>query len=252
MNYRINRRVAGILAVSLLLLIAGCSGLGGGDAETAEPEPEPTAEPTEEMTEAETMDDGGTMTEAETMAEETEGGSSEQLNLPTYRFSEGESYTYEATFGDTTTVETWAVTSVDGDQVTVERETQADGETETQTVSGTHESIYDDVAADRQINFFLVARGATGFGMQGDLTPGNTFTVRNPGEDSEWDTGTAEVQRERTISGVSCTEYTVTPDGADQQWTICQAEGYPFAVALTLEQGGQTLLEMTLTDVTRP
>lgn len=185
--------------------------------------------------------------------EETTTSNPDAVEIPTYTFSEGESYTYDATFNGNRTEETWTVTAVDGDELTVKLETTADGETESLTVSGTHGNIHDKVAQQRNINFFLVARGALVYAQKGELVAGNSFTVdTSDDEKTDWDTETVEVAGETTVNGVTCTEFSVRPEGVDQVVTACLADGYPFALSLSLSKSGQTLLEMTLTDATRP
>jgi len=187
------------------------------------------------------------------------GGSSDVVEIPRYEFSKGESYTFETLFrtseGTRESTETWRVTAVDGDDVTVEVASEADGETTTQTFSGTHETIYD--AAARQLTFdaFSVARSPLRVAEMGDLSAGNSFTVQRsqfPNKDTiGWSTATVEVAGETTINGVTCTEFALRPDDADQVQTACVADGYPFAVSIRVEQAGTTTMELTLTDSTR-
>lgn len=184
--------------------------------------------------------------------EETPEGTPADVELPAYEFTEGESYTYDANFAGEESEETWSVTSVEGADLTVERVTEGGGETSTQEISGTHDSIYDRVEEERDVNFFPLLRAALVYAEKGDLTPGNSFTVENDDENTDWDTATVDVAGETTVNGVDCVEFTVTPDGVDQVTTICLADGYPFALSLSLAQGGDALIEMSLTDETRP
>ncbi|UHQ96355.1 cupredoxin domain-containing protein [Natrinema halophilum] len=187
------------------------------------------------------------------------GESSDVVDIPRYEFSEGESYTFETLFrtndGTRESTETWRVTAVDGDDVTVEVTSEVDGETTTQTFSGTHETIYD--AAARQLTFdaFSVARSPLRVAEMGDLSTGNSFTVQRsqfPNQDTiDWSTATVEVAGETTFNGVTCTEFTLRPDDADQTQTACVADDYPFAVSLRVEQAGTTTMELTLTDSAR-
>lgn len=90
----------------------------------------------------------------------------------------------------------------------------------------------------------------------GELTADNRFTIRSGsfpnGEDISWETATVAVNGETSVNGVTCTEFTVEPDGEETVQTACVAEGYPFAVSLSVARGGETVIELTLTDSTRP
>lgn len=246
----------GVVAVSLG--VAGCS--GGGDNSDADPDTEESEDDgitdstvTEETTsvgesastDTETGTDESKPTETETKEPEE---TPEDVELPTYTFSEGESYTYDTIFGDGESEETWSVASAEGDNITVERKTVANGETDTQSISGTHSNIFDEVEKARDINYFPLIRGALIYGQKGDLSAGNTFTVQSTNENEDWETATVDVAGETTVNGVTCTEFTVTPNSANQVQTVCLADGYPFAVSLLFEQGGEILLNMTLTD----
>ncbi|WP_115864750.1 twin-arginine translocation signal domain-containing protein [Halorussus litoreus] len=259
MSKRSHRRqfLQGLGAVAVSLGVAGCSGSDDSDADpdTDESEGDGTIDSTvteetasaneSESTETETEADGSESADTETEQPED---TPEESQLPTYTFSEGESYTYDTTFGDGESEETWTVTSVDGDDVTVERKTVANGESHTQSISGTHSSIFDEVEKARDINYFPLIRAALIYGQRGDLSAGNTFTVRSTGENEDWETATVDVAGETTVDGVTCTEFTVNPESVDQAQTICLADGYPFAVSLVFEQGGEVLIEMMLTD----
>lgn len=191
--------------------------------------------------------DQGTDTPTETATEEPVASS-----LPTYEFTEGESYTYDANFAGQESEETWLVTSVDGGNVTIERETVSDGETYTQSISGTLSNIYDRVQAERDISYFPLLRSSLKYKQEGDLTAGNSFSIRSTHESDNWETATVEVAGETTVNGVTCTEFSVIADSIDETQTICVADGYPFAVSLLFEQNGERLLEMTLVESNRP
>ncbi|MEF8894490.1 cupredoxin domain-containing protein, partial [Halodesulfurarchaeum sp.] len=107
---------------------------------------------------------------------ETES-SSDIVEIPRYEFSEGESYTFDTLFrtdsGTRESTETWTVTAVDGEDVTVEVSSTVDGETTTQTFSGTHETIYDVAAQELVFNAFAVARSPLRFAEMGNLSAGN-------------------------------------------------------------------------------
>jgi plastocyanin len=194
---------------------------------------------------------------AETNRTDSDG---DVVEIPRYEFSVGESYTFETLLrtsdGTTETTETWAVTSVEGDDVTVEVTSEADGETTTKTLSGTHETIYDAAARKLTFNFFSVARSPLRIAEIGELSAGNNFTVQRsqfPNQDTiNWSTATVEVAGETTVNGVTCTEFTLRPADVDQVQTACVADDYPFAVSLQAEQAGTTTMELTLTDSTRP
>lgn len=173
-------------------------------------------------------------------------------SLPTYEFTEGESYTYDAVFAGEGSEETWLVTSVDSGNVTIERETVRDGETYTQSISGTLANIYDRVGEERQISFFPLLRGALEYEQAGDITAGNSFTIQSTHESDNWETATVDVAGETAVNGVTCAEFAVIADDIDERQTICVADGYPFAVSLLFEQNGSTIIEMTLTDMNRP
>jgi hypothetical protein len=202
------------------------------------------------------LDNGGI---ADTGGAETDTAS-EVVEIPRYEFSAGESYTYDALFrtsdGTRESTETWDVTSVDGDDVTVEVSSTVDGETTTNTLSGTHDTIYDAAADQLTFNFFSVARGPLRVAEMGELTAGNSFTVQRsqfPNPDTiNWETATVEVDGDTSVNGVTCTEFTSRPDGIDQVETACVAEDYPFAPSVRQEQGGTTVIDLTLTDSTRP
>lgn len=243
-------------AVAVSLGVAGCSGGGddgGADSDTGESEGDGRTDSTVTGGTASVGESEPTGTETGTAEPEpTETGEPEEtsvdVELPVYAFSEGESYTYDTIFGDGESEETWSVTSVDGDNITVERETVANGETYTQSISGTQSNIFDEVEKARDINYFPLIRAALVYGQKGDLSAGNTFTVQSTNENEDWETATVDVAGETTVNGVTCTEFTVTPDSVDQMQTVCLADDYPFAVSLLFEQGGEALISMTLTD----
>lgn len=249
----------GVVAVSLGL--AGCSGGSNNsdaDLDTEEREGDGISDST--VTEETAMGDGSEPTETETGTNESKPTETEteepeetpeDSELPTYTFSEDESYTYATIFGDGESEETWSVTSAEGDNVTVERKTVANGETDTQSISGTHSNIFNEVQRARDINYFALLRGALIYAQKGDLSAGNTFTVEGTNENDDWETATIDVAGETTVSGVTCTEFTVTPNSVDQGQTVCVADDYPFAVSLSFEQGGEVLLNMTLLDYER-
>lgn len=182
------------------------------------------------------------------------------VEIPPYEFSSGESYTFESRFrtsdGTRESTDTWAVTSVDGDDVTVDVTSEVNGETTTQTISGTHETIFDVANQQLAFNPFTVARSPLRIAEMGELSAGNSFTVQRsqfPNQDTiNWTTATVDVAGETTVNGVTCTEFSLRPDDADQVQTACVAANYPFAVSLAVEQAGTTTVEMTLTDSTRP
>ncbi|WP_135820396.1 hypothetical protein [Halostella litorea] len=259
---RRRRFLRGLGAVAVSLGVAGCSGGGdGGDADSdtdaSEGDGTTGSTATEGAASTTASEPEGTGTETEgpdrtgTEAENSEG-TPDDVRLPAYTFSEGESYTYDTTFGDAESEETWVVASVAGDDVTVDRTTVANGETHTQSISGTQSGIVDEVERARDVSYFPLLRSALVYGQQGELRAGNAFTVRSTGENEDWETATVDVAGETTVSGVTCTEFTVTPDSVDQVQTVRLADGYPFAVSLLFEQGGEALLEMTLTDHERP
>lgn len=249
------RFLKGVGTVALTVAVAGCSDSSDGGDTPAEDGDTGTSE--QGMADTPTPEGDETAAEQTPEGEATEGGSTEavSLELPTYEFSEGESYTYDVNFAGTETEETWTVTAVDGDEVTVERLSTVDGETRSQTVSGTHDGIYDTVAESRDVNFFPLARNAVVYAQETGVTTGDTFTVATPSEKTDWDSETVEVLGETTVNGVSATEFRVTPDGPDapnQVTTVALADGYPFALSLSFSQDDSALLEMTLTDATRP
>lgn len=188
------------------------------------------------------------------------GGSVDVVEIPRYEFSAGESYTFDTLFrgsnGARESTETWDVTSVEGDDVTVEVTSTVDGETTTNTLSGTHETIYGAAAQQLTFNVFAIARSPLRIAEMGELSAGNRFTIQRgqfANQDTiDWETATVEVAGETTVNGVTCTEFTVRPDGVDQVQTACVAENYPFAVSIHVEQAGTTTVELTLTDSTRP
>jgi plastocyanin len=188
------------------------------------------------------------------------GSAGKVVEIPEYEFSVEESYSFD-TFvrtsdGTRESTETWTVNEVDGDDITVEVYSEANGETTTKTFSGTHETIYDVAGEELPFNFFSVARSPLRFAQMGDFSAGNIFTVQRsqfPNQDTiNWSTATVEVVGETSVNGVSCREFTVRPENEDQVQTACLADGYPFAASLQAEQAGQTTMELTLTDSNRP
>jgi hypothetical protein len=264
------RRVLRTGALALAGAVAGCGGDGGSDGGATE----------DGGTEGGAMDGGTTVREggggdtSTEMAESTAGESgngetstetvestpaSSVVEIPSYEFTAGESYTYDTLLrqdGTRESTETWAVTSVDGDDVTVEVTSTVDGEATTKTVSGTHETIYDKVDEALFFNWFAIARAPLRVAEMGELTAGNSYTISvsqfpNP-EDINWSTATVDVSGDTSVNGVTCTEFTLEPDGIDQVQTACVADNYPFAVSLHQERSGTTVLDLNLTDVTRP
>jgi plastocyanin len=202
------------------------------------------------------LDNGGVAGGGSTGTEAASG----VVEIPRYEFSEGESYTYDALFrtsdGKRESIETWEVTSVDGDDLTVEVTSEVDGDATTQTITGTHETIYDKAGEQLTVNFFSVARGPLRVAEMGELTAGNSFTVEAsqfPNQETiDWSTATVEVSGETSVDGITCTEFSLEPDGGSQVQTACVADGYPFALSVSQEQGGTTVIDLTLTDSTRP
>jgi hypothetical protein len=187
-------------------------------------------------------------------------GASDVVGIPPYEFSAGESYTFETFLrtndGTLESTETWEVTAVDGDDVTVAVTSAVDGETTTRTLSGTQDTIYDVASDELSFNFFSIARAPLRIAEMGELTAGNSFTIRRsqfPNQDTiNWQTATVDVGGETSVNGVACTEFTVRPDGQNQVQTACVADGYPFAVSLRQTQGGTRVIDLTLTGSTRP
>lgn len=211
----------------------------------------PTATETERETATETSEPATTEAGEETTTVPVE----QPPELPTYEFAEGESYTYDAFIFDPESEEGWSVTSVDGDDLTVERETTANGQTGTDTHSGTQENILDVIEEERDISLFPVARGGLVYGEGRELTAGDSYRIATPDDGTDWDSETVDVEGETTVNGVTCTELTVTPDienGEQNQRTVCLADGYPFPITFSVDSGGATLIDMTLTDATRP
>jgi len=231
-----NRQVVGVVLMSLLLVLAGCNGLGGGTTET----------------QANTTTTDGM---AGTEDGSSNGTDSRQIEVSPYQFTEGESYTYNVTFLGSNSQMTWDVVSVDGEDVTVEITSESARGTQNTTINGTQETILQSAAEDQSGAIFASSRAPLAILSMGAGTEGN-FTIESdniPGGTSfDWDTATVSPQGTRTVNGVGCSEFVVDPDDRDQDLTACVAEDYPFALSVDGEQDGQTALAIDLTNATRP
>lgn len=196
---------------------------------------------------------GASYCESRTTEEPTTTGEDDpRAEIPDYTFSVGESYTYDVVFGDSESTETFTVTDVSGDQITVERVTEADGGRQTETYTASQTGIYDTLQDERRISYFPVARSALFYKYEGDLTAGNEFTVATPGSSTDWDSETVTVEGETTVNGITCTKFEAVPDGDYRTLVGCIADGYPFIISFELVRNGSTAFGMTLVDQNRP
>lgn len=221
MRRLLNRQVAGVLVMSLLLVLAGCNGGGGPATETDQSDGPPSAG----------------------------------------QFTEGEMYKYNFSFGQMGSSEiTWDVTSVDGDNVTVNVTTVSQQRTSSTEISGASDEIYSK-ALQQPSTALFVALGylPVAFTQDRDLSQGNTFTVSQSDIDLDMpqqSTSAAKfdvtVNGTTSVNGVDCQRITVVPQSNESApFNACINTEYPFAVSVTsqAESGG---LSLTLVDAEQP
>jgi hypothetical protein len=257
--------------------VAGCSSATDQDSQgddtgttsdggKSDPSPETTegtatTEETDEPTEAtEETDEPTEATEDTDEPTETAGGlPTVQFPKSVYEFTEGESYTYDFDYVGTVSEQTWEVIGIDDvrDQVTVKLTITKDGETTTEEVTGSSEYIYDRVLLDSDSGpMFSIVRNAQLYSKVEPFAPNTTFRVDVSEQQKQWEAEIVEVGSETTVNGIPCVEFTVTPDteNASYKYTICTADGYPFAISYEAENTNSDTVrvEGTLTEANRP
>jgi hypothetical protein len=230
-------------------LAPGVSETATGPAKTEREGPE---------TETETEGEAAT-TETEksrTESGETEAGSEAGSS---YRFSAGESYTFsmKGQDGSERSV-SWTVTEVGGERVTVELRAESEDEVSAETITGTHDGIYDLEPTQPGGFVFALARNAREAAAGHSLDPGEEWTAQpaagtpeGTGDEGS-DTLTAAVTGTDTHAGIDCSIVEFR-SGSVVGSEGCINEDYPFALEAVVygEEGksdGTVRFAVTLTD----
>jgi hypothetical protein len=267
MSRLLSRQAFGVVLVALLVVTAGCSGLGGtNQADSGDDSDEEEAEQADEEDDSsdESADDGGDAGGDETTTA-SDGGmtvTSPDTGMETpgmgefgnYEFSEGESYTYATSGGSFDAEYTWEVTDVSGEQVTVEVTASQSGQTSTTTLEGTQDTIIRQAGNDMAAVFFLSLRAGNLVAEDRSLTVGNSWTVsvdEVPTTNAQWETSTVEVTGTDSYNGIQCSVVEITPDTGTPA-TFCINGNYPFALSFSSEGGDDGMsITLELTDASR-
>lgn len=161
-----------------------------------------------------------------------------------YQFSAGEGYTYKFLSGEEEI--SMEVREVNGDQLTVRFSgPQSDGRIE----EGTSEELF---APSSNSNdtiahvFFGALRAGNLLAAGHSLTVGNSWTVTSDEvvgdpEQVDWETATAEVTGTDSHNGVSCANVRLTTGADSGPTTYCLNPEYPFAIAISANDGEDTI-----------
>ena len=197
---------------------------------------------------------------AETENPQTESPGTESGNEAgsDYRFSAGESYTFDVVRGESAGSASWTVTEVDGDRVTVELRSEFDGEFRSETVTGTHTGIYNLQEIQPGGLTFPIARTARLLVGNHSLEPGEEWTTTLAGPAFDREDGdstptpvTVEVTGTATHAGIECSTIEVRFDSVIVI-EGCVNKDYPFALRTVFydesKSEGTVFLESTLID----
>jgi hypothetical protein len=227
MRRLVNRKVAGVLLMSLLLVFAGCSGGGNGTTEA----------PTTNASDGGDSADGG------------DGGDSGDGGMALYEWSEGETYNYEANPGPLPAYDViWTVESVSDGTVTANATIQGGGQTQSAELTGSQAAMYQRaIDSDiQQVSDFAALGGVPAAVAAGeDLSEGNTWTVTSDDMSLSYEGQPSEVTVEvvstgDSVNGVECATIEITPEEGSTT-TACIAEDYPFALSAETEVQGATV-----------
>lgn len=204
-----------------LLQLLGCTGLGALAGCSGTLTGEPSA---------------GTKAE---QASEATTTTTEATTSNTYIFSEGETYTY--TVPDQSLKFVWKVTSVSGEEVTIEYTASNDDTTQSITLTGVQTEERNtafDQAAEKKVLFFPSLRSGVAITQGHTLETGNTWSITDEALvrtfESEWNRATVEVTDTDSYAGVSGHNVTVTASESEStRVTFCINKEYPFALALS-------------------
>jgi hypothetical protein len=194
------------------------------------------SEPSDEEPDAVSEDDG--------TDQQSEQSSVVDGRTGEYQFSAGERYTYEAFSGqDDISLD---VTEVSGSQLTVRVSgPQSDG----RVIEGTSDELF---APSRDGNdsialvFFGSLRAGNLLAEGRSLTVGNSWTVTpddvvQDTDQVDWETATAEVTGTDSHDGVPCANVELTTDSETGPTTYCLNPEYPFAIAISANDGENTI-----------
>jgi hypothetical protein len=233
-----------------MVAVAGCSG-GNGPSET---ETDATATDTDAPADTDappetTVQDGGTDPGTATQSDETSGSSL------SYQWTEGESYTYEASSEQSgTSTYSWTVTDVSDGQVTVNITSAASGQTRSSTFSGPQGAIFSGDSQNLQALTFVIVQVPQQLVAGRTLEVGNSWTLSSEelsvGAGS---TNTATPQTVRVevtgtsqVAGTQCYDVEASSDAQDSTLNACVKQGWPFALSLSSTGGGENTMTGTL------
>ncbi|WP_299264815.1 hypothetical protein [Halorientalis sp.] len=227
-----DRQVIIAVLLAATMVLAGCSGGGG---------PTPT--------------DGGT--DSSTDADAEAG-----VSADSYQWAEGESYTYEsdASQGSSSRY-TWVVTDVNDGAVTAELTSSFGSQSQTVNITGPQGDVFNGTDQNPPQSFTFVLLQIPQALIQGEtLEPGNSWTVSSdefqvsgaePQEQSQEQSQEVNVSVTGTsqIQGTQC--YDVEVSTANETFSACVREDWPFALEMTFTLQSQTTT-YTLVDFDRP
>lgn len=253
-----SRQVALTALLIVTVAVAGCSGLNspadsGDDSATSAtdaPETTPTDEP---MT---TAQDDGTSTSGSTSADAT-------ASAFTYQWTEGESYTYEASSQQSgTSTYTWRVVDVSDGEVTANITAAASGQERTSTFTGPQGAIFSGDSQNFQALTFLIMQLPQQVVAGHNLQPGNSWTLSS--EELSMGAGSTQTATPQSIqvdvtgtsqvAGTQCYNIEATSSADDSTLNACVKEGWPFALSLSTTGGGENTIStsLELTEYERP
>ena len=259
MRWLPSRQVTLTALLVLVVAVAGCSG-GTGPADAGD----------ENDTDA-TATDVETTAAPDTTAAQSGGGGTGETETTTdtagassfaYQWTEGESYTYEATSeqGGTTTI-SWTVTDVSDGQVTANITSMRSGRTQSSTFTGPQGAVFSGESENLQALTFVVMQLPQQIVAGHSLQVGNSWTLSSdelavgdgsaqtatPQEITVRVTGTSEV------AGTQCFDIEASSSAQDSTLDACVKEGWPFALTFSTS-GGETAMggSVEMTEFERP
>jgi len=255
-----SRQVALTALLIVMVAVAGCSG-GNGPADT-------DTDATDTATDAptDTAPSGDATTTAPsgdgTSGTATPSGEMEASAL-SYQWTEGESYTYEASSEQSgTSTITWTVTDVSDGQVSVNITAAASGQTRSSTFSGPQGSIFSGDSENLQALTFVIMQVPQQLVAGRTLEVGNSWTLSS--EDLSVGAGSTNTATPQTVrvevtgtsqvAGTQCYDIEATSDAQESTLDACVKEGWPFALSFSTSGGGDSTMSGTieLTEYERP
>jgi hypothetical protein len=231
-----NRRLLAVVGMSLLLVLAGCSGGGNG---TASPSSNGDA-----GSPAANGNGGGT------------NGDASAMGSLSYDWTEGESYTYGLA-GQSGLSYEWSVQSVSDGEVTAEIVSTFGEQSQTETISGPQGELLSSNNQTANIGTFIALRAPQAIAASNTLEVGNSWTYSTADYDfadsggSTPITGEIEITGTDEVAGNQCYVMSITTSANDQTLNACVADGWPFALSFEVQMQGQTS-EIVLQSSSRP